>query len=558
MKNFKSILLLKVPYCLHPESEAKDKNFRTKSTFRPVPSLAIAALCAFLDKYKKVDYSIKAFDINIEAYTEPKVPIDTSRYLELLTDCIRNTEYNVLALSAMFVFTARWVDTAVKLSRKYHPEAKIIIGGGYPTLFPKRCLKEHNIDDVVIGEGEAAFLHILNRYNGYKDIEFEKEFPSQGYASKNTRGKIVFVPRTYSLKLENIPFPAWHYLDVEKYFKNSGDNMLPIEASRGCPYTCTYCSTYLAWGKRVRYKPVENIIKEIVELKNRYNNPMLGFIDDNMSFSKKWITQFLTRLIDKGIYLDATASNFSVKHLDEEIIDLLSKAGIKVFGIAVESGSQEIQKRIQKNLDFDKVREVVRIMKSKGLHVHICWMIGFPIETLDQIRQTFNFARELRAHSNQFLTVLPYPGTKLFEEARDNNLLIFSEDDLDKYDNRKCDYIKSNEWNYNQLKEMSYDVNIEINFLNNPSLDTVEGRDNILRHFENLLITIPEHIIIHIVIGYIYKLKNNVVTYEKHYKTAVGLFKDKSLFDAFIKYLSWDHYIIKDFNQYLKGNGIEI
>jgi radical SAM superfamily enzyme YgiQ (UPF0313 family) len=558
LKNFKSLLLLKLPYCTHPDSLSRDEDFRTISTFRPIPSLALASLCAFLDKYKTYDYSLKAIDINIEAYTTPEVPIDASIYLGLLTNYIKNNEYDVLALSAMFVFTTKWVDTAVEHSRKYRPEAKIVIGGGYPTLFPERCLKENGVDDVVIGEGESTLLHILNKYNNYKDIEFEKRFPFQGYASKNTKDEVVVVPRTHSLDLENLPYPAWNYLNVKKYFKNSGDKKLPIEASRGCPYSCNYCCTYLAWGKSVRYKTVENMINEIEEQEDRYNNPTICFIDDNMSFSKKWITQFLTQLISKNLSLDASASNFCVKHLDEEVVDLLVKAGVKEFGIAVESGSPQMQKHIRKNVNFDKVREVVKIMKAKNLHVHVCWMLGFPNETLQQINSTIDFARELKAHSNQFMTVLPYPGTKLFEDAKSNNLLISPDDDLDKYDNRKCDYLKSDEWNSNQLQEIGYDANIELNFLNNPCLDTAEGRDSILRRFEDLLLTLPEHIILHICVGYINKLKNNSVNYEKHYKTAERLFKNQPLYNTFIKYLSWDFNIVNDFVEYLKANNKEI
>jgi len=558
MDNYRSILLLKLPYCAHPDSLSRDDGFRTMSTFRPIPSLALATLCAFLDKYKTYDYSIKAFDINIEAYSTPEAPIETSLYMKLLTNYIKNNEYDVLALSAMFVFTTKWVDTAVKLSRKHHPKAKIIIGGGYPTLFPERCLNENGVDDVVIGEGESTLLHILNKYNNHKDVEFERKYPFQGYATKSTENEVVLVQRTHSINLEDLPYPAWNFLNIEKYFKNSGDKKLPIEASRGCPYSCNYCCTYLAWGKSVRYKPVENMISEIVEQENRYNKPTICFIDDNMSFSKKWITQFLTQLISKNILLDASASNFCVKHLDEEVIDLLVKAGVKVFGIAVESGSQQMQKHIRKNVNFDKVREVVKMMKAKRLHVHICWMLGFPNETLQQINSTIDLARELRAHSNQFMTVLPYPGTKLFEEAKSNDLLMSPDDDLDRYDYMKCDYLKSDEWNTTQLQEIGYDANIELNFLNNPCLDTVEDRDYILREFEDLLLTLPEHIILHISVGYINKLKNNLVNYEKHYKIAAGLFKQQLLYNTFKKYLSWDYSIINDFVEYLNANNKKI
>jgi hypothetical protein len=181
-------------------------------------------------------------------------------------------------------------------------------------------------------------------------------------------------------------------------------------------------------------------------------------------------------------------------------------------------------------------------------------MLGFPNETLQQINSTIGFARELRAHSNQFMTVLPYPGTKLFEEAKNNDLLMSPDEDLDRYDNRKCDYLKSDEWDSTQLQEMSYDANIELNFLNNPCLDTAEGRDFILRKFEDLLLTLPEHIIIHISVGYINKLKSNLINYEKHYKEAVRLFERQPLYNTFIKYLSWDHDIINDFVEYLNAN----
>ena len=551
-KHFKSVLLVKLPMCSHPDSESSD-SFRTKNPFRPGPSLALPVLCSFLEKYKTCDYKIKAVDLNLRAYTNPGIPVDTSIYPNLLTEVIQNNDYDVLSISIMYVFNERWVADAVKLSRKFHPDAKIIIGGGYPTLFPERCLKKHDIDDAIIGEGEATFLHILNKYNNHQDAEFDKKFPRGSYATKNEKGQIdVIKGENCLIDLSNLPMPAWNYLNIEEYFKKSGDSALPIEGSRGCPYRCSYCTSFIFCGPRIRYKPVENLIKEILEIKKRYNDiKTLRFIDDNLSFSKDWIKDFLTRIIDMKLPLKLEIQNFSVKHLDEEVLSLLIKAGMTTLTIAVETGSPEMQKRINKNLNFDMVRKLVKMIKSHGFHLHICWMVGFPNETLDQINETFNLARELKANSNQFVTVLPYPGTQLFDEAKRDNLLVFSEDDLDKFDNRRCDYIKSDQWNYNQLQKIIYDANIEINFLNNPSLETVAGRDGLLEFFKPLLPALPEHIILHLVIGYIYKQKNCYSEYKKHYNIARELFKDKKLSETFSKYLSWDNPIIKDFNQFL-------
>jgi len=551
-KNFKSIFLLKLPYCSHPDSLG-GSDFKAKMTFRPLPSLALASLCAFFEKYKTNGYSLKALDLNTEAYQNPRVPVDVSVYPDLLVKAIKNNDYDVLAMSASFVFNVKWVEDAVRLSREFHPEAKIIIGGGYPTLFPERCLERHDIDDAIIGEGEATFLHIINRYNNYQDSEFEKKFPAGPYATKNKKGEIsVVAGESHFIDLADLPLPAWDYLNIDDYFKKSGDDTLPIEGSRGCPYSCSFCSTFMAWGHRVRYKPADNLIKEISELKKKY--PALKnllFMDDNLSFSKDIFKDFLTKYINMDTRLGIDFVNFSVKHLDEEIIKLLKQAGLEFLVIAVETGSPEMQKRINKNLNFDKVREVVKILKSYDFKVGISWMMGFPNETLEQINQTLNFARELKAFNNQYFSVLPYPRTRLFKEAKDANLLLFSDDDLDRFDYRQGGYVKSDQWTHEQLKDIIYDINIETNFLNNPYLQTSEKREFFLKHLEGLLLGLPDHIISHLIVGYIYSLKNCRSECEKHYNRAKELFKDQKLAETFTKYLSWDSPVIKDYNQFI-------
>jgi len=561
MREYKSILLLKLPFCTHPDAEQVDNNFRTKAPFRPVPSLALATLAAFFEKYKKNNYKLKVIDINLEAYTEPGVPIDTSTYPGLLEDALKNNQYDVLGLSTMFVFNVRWVDSAVRLSRKFHPRAKIILGGGYPTLFPEHALQHHDADDVVIGEGEATFLHIVNKYNNYQDLEFERKFPFQGYATRRPQdGAIKKIPITQYIDLKDLPVPAWHMINVDKYFLKSGDRLLPVEGSRGCPYGCTFCATALSWGKKVRYKDIDQLMAEMAETRKRHNIETLHFNDDNLGFRKKWLVEFLNRTIESDFDFKFSASNYSAKHLDEEIIDLMLKAyGPGQFvGVAVETGCPTMQKRINKNLNFDKLREIVKVMKEKKLHVHLHWMVGFPGETLEQIKKTFDFARELRAHSNQFLTVTPYPGTKLWAQAKEADLLNVPDADFDKYDNRRSEYLKSPHWDYKLLQEMIYDANIEINFLNHPQLDIEDQIDEFLHYLTELLKRLPDHVISHILVGYIYKKKGNNREREKYYRSAYNLLKDQRLFYTFAKYLTWNYKSIIDFNNYLTEKGLDI
>lgn len=547
----KNILLMKLPYCTHPDVLAEQQDYYTKTPFRPVPSLALASIASFFNANKKADYNLRVVDLNIEGYKSPKESIDIKQYSFLLEQHIKDSSYDVLGLSVMFIFNVRWVKDAIRLSRKYHKDAKIILGGAYPTLFPERSLSDHDIDAIVIGEGEATFLHLMNKFNNFYDENFEKKYPFGGYGLKDSDGKnIITSQQSCLLALEGFPSPDWDQLNVKKYFERSGDNTIPIEASRGCPYSCTYCTTHLSWGKRLRYKTTDGFLQEIKSLKEKYHNPHIFIVDDNITFSREWIIEFLSKLVDADLSLEITSPNTSVKHMDEEIIDLWVKAGCKSFSIAVETGSKEMQKRIKKNIDFDKLREVVGILKQKGIPFNILWMVGFPNETSAQIQETFDLVRELRAFLNQFSIVIPYPGTEMHDELKENDLLLFDEKNLENYDRRKAECIKTTEWTYAQLRKMIYDINIEMNFLNNPFIETPSLREHLLSYLENLLKRLPDHVIAHIVTGYICKLQSDMDRYHAYYSNAQELLRDKILADTFNKYLAWDHYIIKDFKRF--------
>jgi radical SAM superfamily enzyme YgiQ (UPF0313 family) len=181
-------------------------------------------------------------------------------------------------------------------------------------------------------------------------------------------------------------------------------------------------------------------------------------------------------------------------------------------------------------------------------------MVGFPNETLEQINKTFAFARELKGHTNQFSIVLPYPGTKLFEQAKAQGLLLVDDQDLDKYDYRKCDHIKSEEWDYQMLRDMVYDAIIEMNFLNNPLLETSQDRNVLLENTKHFLLWLPDHVIANVIIGYIYMVQGNATKSERYYNIAIDLLKDNKLSKTFSKYLSMDYPVIREFNQYKMKN----
>ena len=496
----KKLLLLKVPYSPHPKT-TKSIDFRGTSSFRPVPSLALASLAGFVKRYA-ADWEVEAVDINTEGYEEPGMPIRTDDFSSCMEHWIKWTDYDVLGISAMFAYNERWVADAMRLSERYHPNAKTFVGGGYPTMFMKECHDKFLPTASVSGEGEVPLLSLLGIDTSFFGLET-------------------------GFDLAYLSVPDWKALDVATYFRRSGSQSLPIEVSRGCPYNCSYCTVTKVWGAKIRYKPVENVINEIKAARD-LGATSVHFVDDNLTFDKEWAMNLFHRLLLVPHAPTITASNFSVKHLDPMIIDALIGCGLKTFNVAVETGCPEMQKKINKRLDFDQVRHVVQMLKDRDVHVHLCWMLGFPGETRKQLDMTFALARELRAHSNQFLTVLPYPGTKLYEDAKRDGLLNF-DGNLDNFDCRGGDYVRSDEWTHEQLQGMIYDANIEINFINNPRLDDPAGRKVFKAYLLGLVKRLPEHVIAHLLLA--------DLGVEEHRKIAEDLMKREDLKLIFQKYV---------------------
>jgi anaerobic magnesium-protoporphyrin IX monomethyl ester cyclase len=607
----KRVLLIKVPYCIHPGSDMFQESFseedlkvqeqiqedetssslnsqhteeqkeeqkklqdvKTKTPFRPIPSLALATLSSFFEKYNTHDYKLKCIDVNLAAYDDSEESgseneneikhIDTQQYIKILENIISKESYDILAISAMFVMSQKWVDDAVKFSRKHKPDAKIMIGGGYPTIYPEYVLKKHDIDASIVGEGDDTFLHMVNRFNNIVDEEFNKQFDFEGYAAKDKNKEIFYAPRKKGfIDLKKLPAANYEWLDLENYFKKSGQKTLPLEASRGCPYGCTYCNTFISWGKSVRYKDVDSLIDEVAALQNTHN-PEIHFVDDNLSFDRKWTMEFLDKLIKRNLKLNVSCANFHYKRLDEEILEKLFAVGVNEVKFALESGADSTNKRIHRVLDLKKAKRLIDFCRSKNKSSVTFWMVGFPGESIEELRETFTAARDTGSTKVIFSMVMPYPGTKLYEEATSESALsvdtksssvknIDEMIDLFLYRSSKS-IVKSKQWSTETINNLMYDANIDLNFINSPGLKTDYERDFLMMETLRVLKSIPEHAIANILVGYLFELKNDAIHSKYYYDQAKSIFKVQEHKDTFLKYLHWDSPVIKNFLNYIEN-----
>jgi|TARA_B100001964_G_scaffold221582_1_gene265734 magnesium-protoporphyrin IX monomethyl ester (oxidative) cyclase len=545
------VLLIRVPQCERSIGQ-EEKDLSVVRNFQPYLPLSLAYLGAFLNEYASEDYLVTIEDINTKYVVESEGYVDCNVMDRMMESVISDTEYDIIGISSAFVNNLDWVQRAVQLANEYHPGKPVILGGGYPTVYPEKSLEQTGADYAIIGEGEDTLLSLLNRISGVKNSRFEKLFSQiSGYVYREN-GEIHTIPKTTVIDdLDLIPFPAWDILDVEEYLGKQDERMLLGYTSRGCPFRCTYCGTHLAWGSGIRFRSAENVLMEIDFMYREYGIKNIHFVDDNMTANKKRMNTILNGLIERDYDLTWQASNFAVNSLDKETIALMIPSKMAKVTLAIESGSQSTQKQINKNLDLKKAEEVFRMFEQYDIPIHLNFMIGFPMETVDEIQATIDLANRLGAHETQVNIVTPWPGTELYEyvlKHKNLNREIAMED----MDHRKPVGFVNVPWNYVELNHLSYDTNISLNFVNNRDLNDPKSYPRLMQRWKGLEASLPQHAILFVCIGYLHKQMGNLIECNNYYDKAAHLFKKKDVDRAYGKYLNWDNnLIIKDFKDHV-------
>lgn len=313
-----------------------------------------------------------------------------------------------------------------------YPSVPIVIGGIHPTIFPKEILDEYkDFDFVLQGESEETMVQLVNALENINEIPDSID----GLAYRENGKVIVNSKRKFISKIDNIPFPDYDMINITDYYFDTSKwinpRKLPINvsiyilSSRSCPHQCSYCSMFLAHGPKYRMRSANNVLDEIEMLYNEYNHRYFSFMDDNFTLNKRRTLEICSGIIDRGLNIQFdTPNGLQISTLDDEVIEVLVQAGMVKCCLAIESGSTKIRKKIGKRLAQEKIYSVFEsIRKYPNLAFNTFFIIGFPDETFDTLEETYLLIMKLRLPKAILSFATPFPGTELFDECIDNNLL---------------------------------------------------------------------------------------------------------------------------------------
>lgn len=323
---------------------------------------------------------------------------------------IKLKEFNpqFVGITCMSVSKGAMVELSrlIKSSLAVIPE--IIIGGVHPTLAPDSCLQESSVDYVIVGEGEHSFAKLCDKKSSLREI------PGLYYRDDN--GFVVSTgPPKRITNLDMLPYPAYSLLNLEKYLRNR--ESLCLIASRGCAYNCTYCCSPRIWKNKIIFREPTAVVDEVKYYLTIYPTiRTFHFLDDNFTLWGDGLDKFCSLIKNLDIQWRCIGS---IDHLDEQTIKKMAESGCCSISFGIESASDRIQHLCRKNVRLDIIPHRINLFSRAGIKTKAFFMFGFPGETETEIYQTIKYSVKLRnfgLNDAAFMALIPYPGTKIYEE----------------------------------------------------------------------------------------------------------------------------------------------
>jgi len=298
---------------------------------------------------------------------------------------------------------------------------KLIAGGGEHFTAAAELSMEHcpKLRICILGEGEETIVELANVIQQDGNIEKVKGLvirKNGTFLRTGTRSRIQNV--------DEVPAPAWDLVPLNNYLDNSlsyGVNRgrsMPMLASRGCPYQCTFCSNPLMWTTRWLARTPTKVVDEIETYIGKYNVSNVDFYDLTAIVKRDWIIEFCQELLKRNINITwQLPSGTRSEAIDHEVAQWLFKAGCRNLNYAPESGSEETLKNIKKKVKLPRLTESLKGSVKAGLNVKLNIIIGLPDEKHQDVWKTLWFLIKMSWHGAHDVSIgvfSPYPGSELY------------------------------------------------------------------------------------------------------------------------------------------------
>ncbi len=326
-----------------------------------------------------------------------------------IENILKDFEAQIIGISVM---SSRGLKDAIKVSKLLKRSKRLVVWGGQlPSMQTELVLNSNYVDLVSFGEGEETWLELVSCVESGKDYHDIK-----GIAYKKD-GKILHNECRPFSDLKDMPISDWSLLEVPKYMQSylGCNRMMYIYSSKGCPCRCAFCSNVNFHKSTHRKRPNEYVITEIKHLIENYNLDGVFFSDELWCLKKSDMLDFCNRVHENNLKFH-WGVQLRIGMFNEEDYRIMYEAGCRWIFFGVESGSDEMLKIIHKNIDKNAIKPTMDALRKIGITSICSFIIGFPDETVDQLRETVEIIDNAKANLTPIYHFTPLPGTELYDQ----------------------------------------------------------------------------------------------------------------------------------------------
>lgn len=319
------------------------------------------------------------------------------------------------------VLTGAPISDALRISRAAkgaRPDLPVVWGGWHPSMFAGECLAEPSVDVTVRGQGEETFVEIVDRL-----VRGQSLVGCAGCTVRLPDGRIHENPPRALAPVDKFRAHDYGLIPVERYYELKGKRQLDYISSQGCNFRCAFCSDPFVYGRNwVGLEPTRMALR-LKELWDRYHFDDVNFQDETFFTKARRVQALAERIIASGMKITWAATMRADQgiRLPEPVWALCKQSGLRRLLVGVESGSNEMLKRIRKDIRIEQVYQTAETMIRHDIAGHFPFIVGFPDESDASIQATLDCAKKLRSMSPDFQTPIyyfkPYPGSELVIEA---------------------------------------------------------------------------------------------------------------------------------------------
>jgi len=315
------------------------------------------------------------------------------------------------------------VESAIRLSKaiKLVTDKPIVVGGPHASLMPDETLESGAFDMVLAGEADVTLPMLLD--------SLENELPLDDIPNLHCKaGSYIWANKSASklLDMNDIPMPDYSLINLAHYHPHPPHGRkrpwLPVITSRGCPYSCTFCSKPV-FGNKYRAISAAYVVEQLGILKDSFNVKEVAFYDDVFTLDFHRAYDICDGMLRNELDIDWSCET-RVNLVSPEILRDLKRAGCFLMAYGIESGSPEILAKLSKGIELSQVEEAVAHTREAGIQTVGYFMLGNPGETKEDIDKTIDFAIKLKLDYAQFSITVPLPGSQLYQQYLDSGLPI--------------------------------------------------------------------------------------------------------------------------------------